>query len=83
MKVISPKEVRDWTNGEGAHIAIDAVGAPSVIRQCAELVASAGRVVIVGLSMQEVSLPAALELATEHLDQVEKVMIEVWNGESA
>ncbi|HEY7034555.1 MAG TPA: zinc-binding alcohol dehydrogenase family protein [Thermomicrobiales bacterium] len=121
--------VRDWTGGDGAHVAIDAVGAPAVIRQCAELVASAGRVVIVGLSMQEVSLPvigftrkemtilgsrnnaglfgeavalvgrhreqltkmithrypleelpAALQLAAEHPEQVEKVMIEVAGG---
>jgi L-gulonate 5-dehydrogenase len=120
--------VREWTNGEGAHVAVDAVGAPAVIRQCAELVASAGRVVIVGLSMQDVSLPVidftrkemtilgsrnnaglfgeavalvgrhreklmnmithrfpledlpeALKLAAEHPEQVEKVMIEVWN----
>ena len=36
---------------------VDAVGAPPVIRQCCALVANAGRVVIVGLSEQEVSLP--------------------------
>jgi L-gulonate 5-dehydrogenase len=122
--------VQEWTSGDGAHIAIDAVGAPPVIRQCCELVASAGRVMIVGLSMQEVSLPVidftrkemtilgsrnnaglfgeavalvsrhrdklmhmithryrlddlpeALALAAEHPEQVEKVMIEIWNGE--
>lgn len=50
-------EVQAWTNGDGAHVAVDAVGAPAVIRQVCELVASAGRVVIVGLSDQEVGLP--------------------------
>jgi L-gulonate 5-dehydrogenase len=129
-KVDVGEAVRDWTKGDGAHVAIDAVGAPAVIRQCADLVASAGRVVIVGLSMQEVSLPVidftrkemtilgsrnnaglfgeavalvsrhrdkltkmithrypleelpeALALAAEHPEQVEKVMIEVWDGD--
>ncbi|HEU0116730.1 MAG TPA: zinc-binding alcohol dehydrogenase family protein [Thermomicrobiales bacterium] len=46
-----------WTGGEGPAVMVDAVGAPSVIRQCCALVASAGRVVIIGLSDQEVSLP--------------------------
>jgi L-gulonate 5-dehydrogenase len=46
-----------WTDGEGPSVVVDAVGAPPVIRHCCELVASAGRVVIVGLSEQEVSLP--------------------------
>lgn len=36
---------------------VDAVGAPAVIRACVDLVASAGRVVIIGLSDKEVSLP--------------------------
>lgn len=46
-----------WTNGEGPTVTIDAVGAPAVIRSCVDLVASAGRVVIIGLSHEEVSLP--------------------------
>ena len=49
--------VADWTGGEGPTVAVDAVGAPQVIRQCCALVASAGRVVLVGLSEKEVSLP--------------------------
>jgi L-gulonate 5-dehydrogenase len=52
-----PARVRDWTRGEGAHVTFDAVGSPAVIRQCVELVAPAGRVVIAGLSDREVSLP--------------------------
>jgi L-gulonate 5-dehydrogenase len=49
--------VRVWTGGEGAAVTVDAVGAPAVIRACTDLVASAGRVVIIGLSNQEVSIP--------------------------
>ncbi|HKG26390.1 MAG TPA: zinc-binding alcohol dehydrogenase family protein [Thermomicrobiales bacterium] len=49
--------VQAWTDGEGPSVIVDAVGAPAVIRRCCDLVASAGRVVIVGLSEQEVSLP--------------------------
>ncbi len=52
-----PTEVLRWTGGDGAHVAVDAVGAPAVIRQVCQIVASAGRVVIIGLSDQEVSLP--------------------------
>lgn len=49
--------VAAWTDGEGPSVTMDAVGAPEVIRQCCALVASAGRVVIVGLSEADVSLP--------------------------
>jgi L-gulonate 5-dehydrogenase len=49
--------VQDWTNGQGGSVVVDAVGAPPVIRACVDLVASAGRVVIIGLSDQEVSIP--------------------------
>jgi L-gulonate 5-dehydrogenase len=49
--------VRDWTGGDGPSVVVDAVGAPAVIRQCVDLVASAGRVVVIGLSDKEVSLP--------------------------
>lgn len=49
--------IREWTDGDGPSVAVDAVGAPAVIRQCCAMVASAGRVVIVGLSDQDVTLP--------------------------
>lgn len=49
--------VKDWTAGEGTAVAIDATGAPSVIRAAIDAVAPAGRVVIVGISDQEVSIP--------------------------
>ncbi len=49
--------IRDWSGPDGPPVTIDAVGHPSVIQQCCRLVAPAGRVVIVGLSDQQVSLP--------------------------
>ncbi|MBX3069813.1 MAG: zinc-binding alcohol dehydrogenase family protein [Thermomicrobiales bacterium] len=50
-------DILDWTDGDGPPVIIDCVGHPAVIRQCCRLVAPAGRVVIVGLSDKEVSLP--------------------------
>lgn len=47
----------DWTGGDGPSVTVDAVGAPAVIRACVDLVASAGRVVVIGLSDREVSIP--------------------------
>ena len=52
-----PSLVKEWTGGEGAGVAIDATGAPSVIRAAIDAVAPSGRVVIVGISEQEVSIP--------------------------
>jgi L-gulonate 5-dehydrogenase len=49
--------VAEWTDGDGPGVVVDAVGAPAVIRAAIDLVASTGRVVIVGLSDQEVSIP--------------------------
>jgi L-gulonate 5-dehydrogenase len=46
-----------WTDGDGPAVVFEATGVPAVIRQAVELVASAGRIVIIGLSNQEVSLP--------------------------
>jgi L-gulonate 5-dehydrogenase len=52
-----PTLIKDWTNGEGPSVAIDATGAPSVIRAAIDAVAPSGRIVIVGISDQEVSIP--------------------------
>ncbi len=46
-----------WTGGDGAGVVFEATGVPAVIRSAVAVVASAGRIVIVGLSTQEVSLP--------------------------
>lgn len=49
--------VREWTNGEGAPVVIDATGVPAAIRTAVDLVASAGRLVVLGISDQQVALP--------------------------
>jgi threonine dehydrogenase-like Zn-dependent dehydrogenase len=47
---------REWSGGEGAPVVIDATGAPEAIRACVDIAASAGRVVVVGMSHHEVPL---------------------------
>jgi L-gulonate 5-dehydrogenase len=41
--------ILDKTNGEGAHVAIEATGSIKALEQTVELVASGGRIVVVGL----------------------------------
>lgn len=52
--------VADWTVGDGATVVMDATGAPAVIRTAVDVVAYAGRIVIAGISLEEVSLPVSL-----------------------
>jgi threonine dehydrogenase-like Zn-dependent dehydrogenase len=47
---------REWSGGEGAEVVVDATGAPDAIRAAVEIAASAGRVLIVGMSHHDVSL---------------------------
>jgi 2-desacetyl-2-hydroxyethyl bacteriochlorophyllide A dehydrogenase len=53
------QDVLECTNGEGMPVVIEATGNPQVMEQSVELVASGGRVVIVGLVKQgvQVALP--------------------------
>lgn len=55
-----PQAVLDRTNGEGAHVVIEATGSIKALEQTIELVASGGRVVVVGLMKagQTAALPA-------------------------
>jgi threonine dehydrogenase-like Zn-dependent dehydrogenase len=46
----------DWSGGEGAPLVIDATGAAEAIRAGIDMAASAGRVVVVGMSPQEVPI---------------------------
>ena len=48
--------VRRQTNGEGAAVVIEATGNPKAMEQTVELVASGGRIVIVGLVKQGVNI---------------------------
>ena len=47
---------REWSGGEGAPVVMDATGVPDAIRAGVEMAASAGRVVIVGMSHHDVPL---------------------------
>lgn len=47
---------REWTGGEGPPLVFDATGAPEPIRAAADMVASAGRVTVVGMSGEVVGL---------------------------
>ncbi|GEO25039.1 putative zinc-type alcohol dehydrogenase-like protein YjmD [Alicyclobacillus acidoterrestris] len=48
------------TNGEGANIVLEAAGVPNTIEQTIHLVSAAGRIVIVGLTGQDVKFPGQL-----------------------
>jgi L-gulonate 5-dehydrogenase len=51
---------RAWSGGgEGPTVVLDAVGAPATVRTAIELVAAAGRVVVVGISTAEAAIPIA------------------------
>jgi threonine dehydrogenase-like Zn-dependent dehydrogenase len=47
---------REWAGGEGPPAVIDATGAADAVRAAVDMVASAGRVTVVGMSGEEVSL---------------------------
>jgi threonine dehydrogenase-like Zn-dependent dehydrogenase len=44
------EEARDWTGGEGPPLVVETSGEPAVLPQAIEMVCSAGRVVVVGMS---------------------------------
>jgi L-gulonate 5-dehydrogenase len=50
------EHARDWAGGEGVPVAMDATGVPQAVRAAVDMAASAGRVVQVGMSGEEVSL---------------------------
>jgi 2-desacetyl-2-hydroxyethyl bacteriochlorophyllide A dehydrogenase len=66
-----PEEVvaaaREWAGGEGAPVVFDATGAPGAIRAAVEIAASAGRVVVVGMSGEEVPI-AVMSFVDKELD---------------
>jgi L-gulonate 5-dehydrogenase len=43
-------QARDWTKGEGPPLIVETSGAPSVLKTATEIVAPAGRIVVVGMS---------------------------------
>jgi L-gulonate 5-dehydrogenase len=51
--------IAEWTGGDGAAVVVDATGVPALIRMAVDVVAYSGRIVIVGISLQDVALPVA------------------------
>jgi L-gulonate 5-dehydrogenase len=49
-------DARDWSGGEGPPVVIDATGVPDAVRAMVDMAASAGRVVQVGMSGEDVAL---------------------------
>jgi L-gulonate 5-dehydrogenase len=78
-----------WTDGEGVAVAFEAVGSPPTIRSAVDMVASAGRVVILGLCQGDVSLPGAMFVRKElevigsrlHQNTVQQVVAMLASGE--
>ena len=50
------QSLRDWTDGDGPSVVIEAVGQPATIEAAVDLVAAAGRVVIVGVTTKKFAL---------------------------
>ena len=50
-------QVRDWAGADGPAVLIETTGVPAVVRSAFDVVAPAGRLVLVALSHHEVSLP--------------------------
>jgi 2-desacetyl-2-hydroxyethyl bacteriochlorophyllide A dehydrogenase len=50
-------DVADWTGGEGASVVAEATGSARAVEQTVELVASAGRIVLVGVTTKPVTFP--------------------------
>jgi L-gulonate 5-dehydrogenase len=50
-------DARAWAGGDGPPVVVDATGAPVAVRAALEMVSPAGRVIVVGLSAEDVSLP--------------------------
>jgi L-gulonate 5-dehydrogenase len=58
---------REWAGGDGPEVVFEATGVPAVVRTAIDLVANAGRVVVVGLSHTDASLRVG-DLAFKELD---------------
>jgi L-gulonate 5-dehydrogenase len=50
-------QLRDWAGADGVGVLIETTGVPAVVRSAFDVVAPAGRLVLVALSHHEVSLP--------------------------
>ncbi len=62
-----PAAAREWAGGDGPEVVFEATGVPDVARSAVELVTSAGRVVVVGLSHDDAPLRVG-DLAFKEID---------------
>jgi 2-desacetyl-2-hydroxyethyl bacteriochlorophyllide A dehydrogenase len=60
MEVDAIEAIREMTNGEGSNIVIESAGIPLTIEQTVHLVSEGGRIVVVGLTGKDVTLPGLL-----------------------
>ena len=60
-------EARAWAGAEGPEVVVEATGVPGLVRSAVALVASAGRVLVVGLSSDDAPLRVG-DLAFKELD---------------
>jgi len=58
---------REWAGGDGPEVVFEATGVPEVVRTAVDLVAQAGRVVVVGLSSHDAPLRVG-DLAFKEID---------------
>ena len=49
--------MREWAGADGVAVLIETTGVPAVVRSAFDVIAPAGRLVLVALSHHEVSLP--------------------------
>lgn len=60
-----PQRVLDWTDGDGADVVIEATGSPVVAPSAFDVVATGGRISIVGVSEQELRVSMRLFTSKE------------------
>ncbi|GLX11129.1 alcohol dehydrogenase catalytic domain-containing protein [Microbispora sp. NBRC 16548] len=60
-----PQRVLDWTDGDGADVVIEATGSPAVAPSAFDVVATGGRISIVGVSEQELRVSMRLFTSKE------------------
>ncbi|MBC8077775.1 MAG: zinc-binding alcohol dehydrogenase family protein [Chloroflexales bacterium] len=56
-RVDAAAAITEWTDGEGASVVVEATGSARAVESTADLVASAGRIVLVGVTTKPVTFP--------------------------
>jgi L-iditol 2-dehydrogenase len=69
--------VREMTGGFGAEVALECSGAPEAVGQCAELLRRGGRVAVIGIPLEDATVP----LQRIVLDEIEIVGVRAAAGE--